>query len=123
MLKNETFTYNIIGACFQVYKTMGCGFLETVYHECLGIELSHRNIPFTSQPRLSLSYRDRPLKQQYIPDFIIYDQIILELKALSHLADEHQAQLLNYLNAAGLNVGLLINFGHHPKLEYKRMVL
>ena len=123
MLKNETFTYNILGACFQVYKTMGCGFLEAVYHECLDIEFSHRNIPFTSQPKLGLSYRDRPLKQQYIPDFIIYDQVILELKALSYLADEHQAQLLNYLNATGLKVGLLINFGHHPKVEYKRMVL
>ena len=122
MLKNENATYNILGACFQVYKTMGCGFLESVYQECLEIEFSHRDIPCTVQPKLNLSYRDHALKQQYIPDFIVYDEIILEIKALSNLAAEHQAQLLNYLNATGLKTGFLVNFGHHPKVQYKRMV-
>jgi len=123
MLKNETATYNILGACFHVYKTMGCGFLEAVYQECLEIEFKHRDIPFKAHPKLDLSYRGCTLKQEYIPDFIVYDEIILELKALSHLTNEHQAQLLNYLNATGLKVGLLMNFGHHPRAEYKRMVL
>ena len=116
-------TYTIIGACFEVYNRMGCGFLESVYHGCLEIELTHRSIPYESQKALGLTYRDQALPLTYIPDFICYGDILLEIKATSHLADEHTAQLLNYLHAGGFDTGLLANFGHYPKLEYKRFVL
>jgi len=118
----EQESYKILGACFEVYNTMGCGFLEAVYQECLEIELELQQIPFKSKAELSLSYKERELKQKYIPDLICYDKIIVELKAVSKIIDEHQAQLINYLNASGKNLGLLINFGHFPKLEYKRFV-
>lgn len=116
-------SYNILGACFEVYKRMGCGFLESVYQECLEIELKHQSIPFVSQPKLELSYRQQPLCQIYRPDFICYDKITLEIKAISRIIDEHRAQILNYLNAGHFKLGLLINFGHHPKLEHERFVL
>jgi GxxExxY protein len=116
-------SYAIVGACFNVYKEKGCGFLEPVYQECLEIEFEYQEIPFRSQPELKLRYRDRELKQRYKPDFVCYDKIIVELKAVSKLADEHRAQVLNYLNATGLKLGLLVNFGHYPKLEYERLIL
>jgi GxxExxY protein len=116
-------SYAIIGACFNVYKTMGCGFLEPVYQECLKIELEYQGIPFEPQQELKLMYRGRELEQKYKPDFICYDKIIVELKAVSKLVDEHRAQVLNYLHATGFKLGLLINFGHYPKLEYERIVL
>jgi len=102
---------------------MGCGFLENVYQECLEIELEYQNIPFAPQQEITLTYRDRELKHRYIPDLICYDKIIVELKAVSVLAPEHQAQVLNYLNATGLKLALLINFGFYPKLESKRLIL
>ena len=116
-------SYSIVGACFNVYKDKGCGFLEPVYHECCEIEFSFQKIPFLSQPELELSYRGQLLRQRYKPDFICFGKVIVELKAVSALADEHRAQLLNYLNATKLKLGLLVNFGHHPKLEYERIVL
>jgi len=115
--------YTILGACFEVYKRMGCGFLEAVYQECLEIELGERGIPFEAQKELSLVYRGNALQQKYIPDFVCYARIILEIKACTEMADDHAAQLLNYLHGSGLRVGILANFGHHPKLEYKRMVV
>ena len=115
--------YSIIGACFNVYKDKGCGFLEPVYHECCEIEFALQKIPFLSQTELELTYRGQILSQRYKPDFICFQQIIVELKAVSALADEHRAQLLNYLNATKMKLGLLVNFGHHPKLEYERIVL
>ena len=116
-------TYTIIGACFEVYNRMGCGFLESVYQQCLEIEFVHQRIPFVSQKGLKVIYRDQELNQKYFPDFVCYDEIIIEIKALSQLCMEHHAQLLNYLHVAELNIGLLVNLGHYPKLEYKRMVL
>jgi len=113
--------YAIIGACFNVYKDKGCGFLEPVYQECMEIELAHQNIPFVTKPKLPLSYRGHPLKQHYEPDFICYDRIIVELKAVSLLADEHRAQVINYLKATGFKLGLLVNFGHYPRLEWERL--
>ena len=121
LYKDET--YKIIGACFEVYKKMGCGFLEPVYQECLEIEFDYQNIPFFSQKRLKLKYRDIVLKKEYIPDFICYNKIMVEIKAVSNLVDEHRAVTLNYLNASKLKVGLLVNFGHCPKLEYERYIL
>ena len=116
-------SYAILGACFNVYKTMGCGFLESVYQECLEIEFEYQGIPFSSQKELKLTYRDKELKQTYRPDFICFDKIIIELKAISKLVKGYEAQVINYLNATGLKLGLLVNFGHYPKLEYKRIVL
>lgn len=114
-------SYAIMGACFEVYNAKGCGFLEPVYHECLAIEFEHQRIPAISKPMLTLSYRGRTLLQTYQPDFICFEKIIIELKTVSALADEHRAQLLNYLHATGFDLGLLINFGHYPKLEYERI--
>jgi GxxExxY protein len=118
----KTESYAIIGACFGVYNDKGCGFLEPVYHECLEIELDWQRIPFLSKPPQTLQYRGRTLVQTFTPDFIYYDKIVLEIKAVSALVDEHRAQLLNYLNATGCELGLLVNFGHYPGLEYERIV-
>ncbi len=115
--------YKIIGASFEVYKDKGSGFLEAVFQECLELELGFQQIPFCAQRSLSLAYKGHQLKQSYVADFVCYDKIIIELKAVEKLADEHRAQLLNYLNATGHRLGLLINFGHYPGLEWERMVL
>ena len=115
--------YAILGACFEVYNDKGSGFLEDVYQEALEIELELRGIPFRSRPELVLSYKGRELRKRYVPDLVCYDRIIVELKAVKELCDEHRAQLLNYLKASGHQVGYLINFGHYPKLEYERLVL
>ena len=116
-------TYKIIGACFEVYKQKGCGFLEPVYQECLEIELAVQNILYEPQKELFLEYRGQRLKSTYKPDFICFDKIVVEIKAVSNLIDEHRAQLLNYLHATGLKVGLLVNFGHFPKIEHERFVI
>jgi GxxExxY protein len=116
-------SYAIMGACFEVYKEKGNGFLEQVYQECLEIELEMRGILFVPKQELSLSYKGRPLKSKYVPDLLCYGKIIVELKAVKELADEHRAQVHNYLKATGHRLGLLINFGHYPKLEYERIVL
>jgi GxxExxY protein len=115
-------SYAIIGACFAVYKEKGRRFLEPVYHECLEIEFDLQRIPFFSKPPQTLQYRGRTLVQTFSPDFICYEKIVLEIKAVSTLIDEHRAQLLNYLNATGCELGLLVNFGHYPGLEYERLV-
>ncbi len=114
-------SYDIIDACFEVYNEKGCGFLEPVYQECLAIEFEYQRIPAIAKPSLALIYRGRILKQTYEPDYVYFEKIIVELKAVSALADEHRAQLLNYLHATGLELGLLVNFGHYPKLEYERI--
>ena len=114
--------YSIIGACFTIYKDKGCGFLEPVYQECLEIEFEYLRIPAIAQPELNLIYRGKTLNKKYIPDFICFDKIIFELKAVSALTDEHRAQVINYLNASGYQLGLLVNFGHYPKLEWERIV-
>ena len=101
---------------------MGCGFLEAVYQECLELELTAQGIPFVAQPDLKLSYNNHPLRQTYRPDLIVYEQIIVELKALSQTAGEHQAQVLNYLKATNLRLGLLVNFGCHPKATVERLI-
>ena len=115
--------YQIIGACFEVYKEKGCGFLEAVFQECLEIEFGMQNIPFVAQAPLALAYKGRPLKQRYVADYVCHGKIIVEIKAVEILADEHRAQVLNYLNATGHKLGLLVNFGHHPKLEWERLVV
>ncbi len=116
-------TYRILGACFEVYKEKGGGFLEAVFQECLEMEFGIQGIPAVALVPLALSYKGRPLKQHYVADFICYDKVIVELKAVSKLTDEHRAQMQNYLHATGLRVGLLVNFGHFPKVEHERFVL
>jgi len=120
LFKEES--YAIMGACFEVYTEKGCGFLEGVYQECLAIELTNRGIPFVEQPRLHLSYKGRQLNQVYQPDFVCHEKIILELKAVKSLADEHRAQVINYLKATSMELGLLVSFGHYPKVQYERFL-
>ena len=115
-------SYRIMGACFGVYREMGCGFLEAVYQECLEMEFHAQEIPFTPQAQLTLSYKGNPLRQKYVPDFICFDKIILEIKAVAELTDLHRAQIQNYLKATGYKLGLLVNFGHYPKLQSERIV-
>ena len=114
-------SYKIVGACFEVYREKGCGFLEPVYQECLEIELRLQGIPYTPKKPLALEYKGNPLRATYEPDFICYEKIVLELKAVSELADEHRAQVQNYLKATGLKLGLLVNFGHYPKAQVERI--
>lgn len=113
-------SYKIIGACFEVYKEKGSGFSEAVYHECLNLEFTLQKIPFVSEPKLFLDYKGIELEKYYKPDFVCYEKIIIELKALSNLINEHRGQTINYLKATKFSLALLINFGHYPKLEYER---
>ncbi len=115
-------SYQIMGAAFEVYKDKGCGFLEAVFQECLAIELEDQNIPFVEKSPLGLYYKGRKLKQRYEPDFVCFDKIIVEIKAVKTLSDEHRAQVVNYLKATGMKLGILINFGHYPKVQYERFV-
>jgi len=101
----------------------GCGFLEPVYQECLEKELGEREIPFVAQKELILIYKGEPLKQTYKPDLICYEKIVVELKSVKEVADEHKAQVFNYLKAAGLRLGLLVNFGHYPNVQIERIIL
>jgi GxxExxY protein len=116
-------SYKIMGACFNVYKKLGCGFLEPVYQEGLGIEFQYQEIPNVAQKELKIYYRAKQLEHTFRPDYICFNKIIIELKAVSKIIDEHRAQVLNYLNASGYHLGIIVNFGHHPKLEYDRIVL
>jgi GxxExxY protein len=114
--------YQIMGACFEVYKEKGCGFVEPVYQECLSFELGLQSIPFVEQVELRLDYKGKPLTQTFRPDFVCFDKIILEIKAVSRLTDEHRAQVHNYLKATGYKLGLLVNFRNYPKIEWERIV-
>lgn len=116
-------SYAIVGACSNVYNDKGNGFSEPIYQECMEIELEFQNIPFDPQRQLRLEYRGRTLKKHYTPDLICYDKVIVELKVVSRLTDEHRAQVLDYLHATGMQLGLLVNFGAYPDLEYERIVL
>ena len=121
LFKEES--YALQGAIFEVYREMGCGFLESVYQECLEKELSKRVIPFVAQQELQLTYKGEPLQQTYRPDLICYGQIIVELKAVKDIAPEHKAQVINYLKATGMKLGLLVNFGTYPKASITRLAL
>ncbi len=118
----EEESYAIRGAIFEVYKEIGCGFLEAVYQECLAREFFARNIDFIEQVELPVKYKGKKLNQTYKPDFVCYDKIIVEIKAVSRLSDEHRAQLHNYLRVTGMRLGLLVNFGHYPKVEIERII-
>jgi len=118
---HKELTYEIIGAAMEVHATLGAGFLESVYQEALAIELLSRGIPFETEKRLEIYYKGIKLEKHFEADFICDNRVIVEIKALSALTTEHQAQVLNYLKATGIKVGLLINFGS-KSLEHKRMV-
>ena len=120
MLEQEG--YEVMGAAFEVYNTLGHGFLEEVYQQSLQIELERRQIPFRSQHELSLYYKDVRLLKRYVADLVVYDRLIVELKAVRELTTDHMAQLVNYLKASGLSVGYLINFGRPDRLEWKRII-
>jgi len=100
-LVHKTEVYNIIGAAMEVHKILGCGFLEAVYQEALELEFQYRKIPYEREVQLDIYYKEQLLKKHYQADFICYDDIIVELKALSALTSEHESQLLNYLKATG----------------------
>jgi GxxExxY protein len=121
-LERDPQTYAIIGACMSVHNELGHGFLEAVYQESLALEFSKRGIPFVREKPLMISYKGIELAARYEADFLCYDSIILELKALNELIPKHEAQTIHYLKATGCQRGLLINFGA-PKLEYRRFVL
>ncbi len=114
--------YKIIGACMEVHKELGPGFLEPVYHEALSLEFHDQNIPFEKEKDIRIVYKGRPLDKYYKADFLCFDNIIVEIKALSEITNDHIAQLLNYLRATKLRVGLLVNFGS-SSLNYKRLIL
>jgi len=115
-------SYRIIGACLEVYKEKGSGFLEAVYQECLAMEFADQGVQFIEQERLRLEYKGKTLRQSYEPDFVCFGKIIVEIKAVRLLTDEQRAQIINYLKATGMELGLLVNFGSHPKLEHERFV-
>ena len=119
--KNES--YKIIGAALTVYNMLGPGFLEAVYQEALEIELQRQGIPYEREKELKIYYDSIELKQTYRADFVCYDKIIIELKAVSCLDDSHRSQVYNYLRATELNLGILINFGNSEELEWERKVL
>ncbi len=118
----EDESYKIRGAIFSVYKEMGAGFLESVYQECLAREFRLQGIPFVEQQTISLFYKGEQLIQTYKPDFVCYGQIIIEIKAVKDLCNEHRAQIQNYLKATGIRLGFLVNFGHFPKAEIERII-
>ena len=119
LYKDES--YKIIGAAMAVYNEIGCGFLEAVYQEALEKEFCFQSIPYKREVPLPIYYKGELLSKNYIADFVCYDKIIVELKAISSLASEHKAQVLNYLKAANFELGLLINFGE-CKLKYERFI-
>jgi GxxExxY protein len=121
LYKEEVF--QIIGAAIEVHRELGSGFLEAVYQEALGRELQTRAIPFTAQSPLEIFYKGNPLKKVYVADLICFGCIIVEIKSLQKLTGNEDSQLLNYLKATGIKIGLLINFGSYGKLEWKRLIL
>lgn len=114
-------TYAIIGAAMEVHRELGCGFLEAVYQEALGREFAARKIPHVAQVALPIEYKGARLSCDYRADFVCYEAVVVELKALENLAPVHAAQVINYLKATGFETGLLLNFGA-PSLQHKRLI-
>lgn len=120
-MENDPRTCAIIGAAMEVHRQLGCGFLEAVYQEALAIEFTARGIPFTAQVEMPVFYKGIRLDSKYKPDFICFDNLIVELKSISDTGRIEDAQVLNYLKVSGFEIGLLLNFGK-PSLEYKRFI-
>ncbi len=117
LFKDEV--YKIIGAAMEVSNELGCGFLEAVYEEALMLEFAVNKIPFTAQKEIKIKYKGQILEKRYYADFLCFDSIIVEIKAIKRLTEIEEAQILNYLKASGMPLGILINFGS-TKLEWKR---
>lgn len=113
--------YQIIGAAIEVHHQLGCGFLEAVYQEAFELELQERKIPHLRENPLQIFYKGNPLKKEYYPDFLCFNKIIVELKAINYLEGIHEAQVINYLKGTGFKLGVLINFGEFS-LNYKRII-
>ena len=120
LLKEEV--YKIVGAAMEVYNVLGSGFLEAVYQEAMEIELTERGIPFEPQKDLRITFKNRTLKKTYVANFLVFGKVVVEIKAIDRLTSHDEAQLLNYLKATRMQVGVLINFGSADKLEWKRRV-
>ena len=114
--------YAVVGAAIEVHRELGAGFLEAVYQEAMERELSTRGIAFESQRGLVIQYKGQPLGKNYVCDLLCFDSVLVELKAMDKLTGREEAQVINYLKSAGLPVGVLINFGAHGKLEWRRLV-
>jgi len=118
----EEETYQIIGCCMEVHSELGAGFSETVYKDALELEFKRNCIPFAREVRYQIKYKSVILPHVYIADFVVFDSVILEAKAVKDLCNEHFEQTINYLAVSRMEVGLLVNF-RRPKLQYKRVVL
>jgi GxxExxY protein len=116
-------TYQIVGAAMEVYYKLGTGFLEPVYQQALAIELKQRSILFEQQKRFQIDYKGTILEKEYVADFVCFDQVIVEIKALNQLSPVDWSQVLNYLKVSRMRVGLLFNFGSVGRLEWKRLVI
>lgn len=119
LYKNES--YNIIGAAMEVHRVLGVGFTEYVYQDAFEVECKNRGIPYVREKHLTISYKGSLLRHDYFVDFLCYDSIIVECKAVENLHPVHEAQVINYLKATNLSLGLLINFGEQS-LRYKRLI-
>ena len=115
--------YNFVGACMEVYNTLGYGLYEEIYQQSLEIELENQNIPFSSKKAINTFYKGIKLEKVYIPDLTVYDKIMVELKSVQKICSEHEGQLFNYMKLTESKIGYLINFGHKSKLEWKRYIL
>ena len=114
--------YKIVGACLDVYNTLGVGYLEAVYQEALALELGMRRIPFEQEKEIRIRYKGQMLLKKYYADLFCFDKVIVETKAVANLTPEHIAQTLNYLKATNVKVAVLVNFGNPQRLQWKRLV-
>ncbi len=115
--------YRLMGAAFEVYNHLGYGMAEEVYQQCLAIELKLRHIPFASKETLNLVYKGQLIEKTYVPDLLVFGAVIVELKAVTELSTDHEAQIFNYMRIAQQHVGYLLNFGRKGGLEWKRFIL
>ncbi len=120
VLKDES--YKVLGACMNVYSDKGVGFMADVYQDCLEIELGLQNIKYQSKKPLDIMYRGTAIAHNYVANLVCFGEIIVEVKAVKELTEEHRAEVHNCLKATGLRLGLLVNFGHYPRLQWERVV-